>query len=296
MDSIEACRRNYSGMALPERCDLPLFAYGLFKPGQLGFLRIREVVRRTEDGCVVRGSLLERDGLPIFDPAGIGKVTGTLLFFSEEHVKAAYERIAEIGPDQQYRSGQEEVQFTGGQLTANVLCGKSPRRGSVELEEAPWDGRKDHLFNSALDVVQEALDDNRLFNWDLRPLFRLQMAYLLLWSAIERYASLRYHLGGKPHAKIILIADEPAFRSSLRDQVAERREVFPSGKPTEKETLDPSNPRGSLEYYYQIRSNVTHRGKAVPHDFERVLKSLTELKAIFGNVLEAAFEEAGKKP
>ena len=59
--------------------------------------------------------------------------------------------------------------------------------------------------------------------------------------------------------------------------------------------LDPSNPKESLKYYYQVRSNITHRGKAATRDFATLRDSLTELHAIFRCVLDAAFDEASKE-
>ena len=56
------------------RIDLPFFAYGLFKPGQLGFLRLRDLVKHSEPDCALQGTLLERDGLPIVDEEGMGTV------------------------------------------------------------------------------------------------------------------------------------------------------------------------------------------------------------------------------
>ena len=47
------------------------------------------------------------------------------------------------------------------------------------------DGRNEPLFGPALDVVRETLDLNRKFEWDLKPMFRLQMAYTLLWMQLK---------------------------------------------------------------------------------------------------------------
>ena len=114
------------------------------------------------------------------------------------------------------------------------------------------------------------------------------MAYLLLWSAFERYVSLRYHLGNKVIEKVNKLADEHAFSSGLLKHVAQRREVYRADRPDQKALLDPQRPRKALEYYYQIRSNIVHRGKAVVRDHDRVLNSLTELLLIFRDVLKAA--------
>lgn len=43
--------------------------------------------------------------------------------------------------------------------------------------------------------------------------------------------------------------------------------------------------KGTLNYYYGIRSNVAHRGKSFSMDFERIESSLSELKLIFEKIL-----------
>jgi hypothetical protein len=136
--------------------------------------------------------------------------------------------------------------------------------------------------------VEETLNSNGQFEWNLKPLFRLQMAYLLLWSAIERYVSLRYHLGDKVTEKVKHLAKEQAFVEGLKQAVKETREVFRSDRPDQKETLDAKFPGGSLNYYYQIRSNITHRGKGVVRDHHRVLEALEQLCPVFRGVLAAA--------
>lgn len=108
------------------------------------------------------------------------------------------------------------------------------------------------------------------------------MAYLLLWSAIERYVSLRYHLGGDVYAKVKMLAKEEAFAASLREQVTERRILYRADRPGERVDLDASRPDRSLGYYYQVRSNITHRGKAAVRDFDTLRFSLEELNNIFG--------------
>jgi len=51
------------------------------------------------------------------------------------------------------------------------------------------------------------------------------MGYLLLWSILERYAALRYHLAGESAGKVDYIAMEIAFIEGVREQVREPREV-----------------------------------------------------------------------
>lgn len=279
-------------MEPPSNIHVPFFAYGIFRPGQLAFFQLRELVSKITDPAQTSGSLRLRDGLPIIDPEGDGLVTGALLTFRPDKSEEAYQRISNMEPDEHYRWCEARA----GEILANLLVGRSPKKGSVPLEEPEWNGWDDPLFTAALEVVEGTLSSQE-FNWDLKSLFRLQMAYLLLWSSIERYVSLRYRLGGKD-AKVTEnignLAKEPAFSTGLRQHVSEGRAVFRADRPTAKVTLDPERPEKAVQYYYQIRSNITHRGKGAIRDYERVRKSLEELLPIFREMLKAARADAGE--
>ena len=176
-----------------------------------------------------------------------------------------------------------------------MLVGKSPSKGSDPYDEEDWNGWKDPLFTTALEVIEETINSpDAEFEWGMKPLFRLQMAYLLLWSSIERYASMRYHLGPeKVFEKVKQIAKkEPAFGESLQKHVSGNRVLYRADDPRKKVELKAEDPEASIEYYYQVRSNITHRGKGLPRDFDILKYSITELLGIFHDVLEKAEQEA----
>lgn len=274
-------------LASPTDTTLPFFAYGVFKPGELAFLQIKEFVAVLPRNCTIPGEVLIRDGLPIASPEGEGGIRGVLLTFRADKQTDAYKRIGSLEPEKQYRWEAIETDFG----KANYLAGVSPHKGSISPEEE-WTGWNDPLFTVALHVVEETLGANREFNWDLKPLFRLEMAYLLLWTAIERYASLRYHLRDKATQKVLKLADEPAFEAALAQEVYVERRVVSAEDPTEHYVLNANNASKSLKYYYQVRSNLVHRGKGVVMDHDRIRDSLTELLNIFKATLKSAFEES----
>jgi len=274
----------------PNDINLPFFAYGVFRKGELGFLSISDLVSRVVEPCSVTGSLLLRDGLPIIDPAGRSNVPGSLISFREGLNGEAYDRIDRLEPQRQYRW---EETTTAKSVRCNYLIGRSPHKGSVPADEG-WNGRNDPLFTSALEVVNESLTAYSDFDSNLKPMFRLQMAYLLLWSSMERYASLRFHLGDRAVDKVMQIADDPQFGQLLRRVVKRTRRVQRADRPTDHYELTPDDPRNSLNYYYQIRSNITHRGKGVVRDHDIVRASLKELLEIFTELVRAAFESSSK--
>jgi hypothetical protein len=52
-------------MQQPINISHPFFAYGIFRPGQLGFFQLKDLVSEILDPNEIAGSLLLRDGLPI---------------------------------------------------------------------------------------------------------------------------------------------------------------------------------------------------------------------------------------
>jgi hypothetical protein len=47
----------------------------------------------------------------------------------------------------------------------------------------------------------------------------------------------------------------------------------------------------SVKYFYQVRCNATHRGKAMSNDVDRLEKCIGELARIFMETRDGAFEE-----
>jgi hypothetical protein len=284
-------------MNLPENINLPFFAYGIFKPGELGFLRLKRWIAQCADKTIP-GKILIRDGLPIaFPGVGIG-IAGSLIQFQSGIENEAYRSIVELEPEYQYKWTPVEVASKSGDpnVFANCLIGKNEK--GCEEPHAHWTGREDPLFNEALEVVEEVMSkmDKRQFSeFDLKPLFRLEMAYLLLWTSIERYASMRYNLSDKATNKVNQIAAESAFRDALlKHTVAQiqSRELRRADDPSQKLVLNREVPKKAMGYYHQVRNNLVHRGKGAYNDYKHLSLSLVELLPIFRETLQAAFEES----
>jgi hypothetical protein len=56
--------------------------------------------------------------------------------------------------------------------------------------------------------------------------------------------------------------------------------------------VNPNFPEKAVGYYYQVRSNIIHRGKGAVRDFGLLKTSLEELLPIFREVLKTAEQDA----
>ena len=275
-------------LKLPNDTSLPFFAYGIFKPNQLAYSRISEYVRNAipEE---INYRMLMRDGVPLIVPPITNKVQhhcqGYLIYFKEDCSNKAYETISNNEPEKLYKWEVIRV----GENKANVLMGVNPELGSSPMyeNEGCYDGKNDPLFNEALRVIEQELNDKNKHWSSVDDFFKLQMAYMLLWSSIDRYLTLKYpgHSFGDYHKQF---AKEKAFKDSLKRHVTENRKVY-SAQDLREYTLDSKKSFYSLKYYYTIRCNVVHRGKAIHGDEYMLRASLTELLNIFKDVLGDTF-------
>ncbi len=286
-------------MMLPLDTALPFFAYGFLRPGELAYHQIQEFVSAPPVEAAVRGRLWLRDGLLLLElDQGARPSDGCLLRFRSDGARSAYQAISDLEPAGMYEWHATEVDTKQGPVRANLLVGVDlPGPDADEPESlADWTSANDPLLREALTEIRHIAEEEdcrpgrRTGNpMDPAPFFRQQMAYLLLWSSIERYASLRYRLGGRDYTQRVLrLAEEPAFAEALRIYVRGRRDTLyradRRGKPAE---LSPNDPEASLRYYYQVRGNIVHRGKAAIRDREIISCSLSELLDIFEHVLRA---------
>jgi len=163
-----------------------------------------------------------------------------------------------------------------------------------------WSWKADPFFTIALEEIDAIVKNTEkdLFvrqdvDINYRLFFRLQMVYIFLWTIIERYATLKYYLGGNSKKKRLKIADDPLFKKYLKKYVKKQSSplrVYTSDRNFKFFELDSDNPIESIEYYYTIRSNSVHRGKSINWDYDRLKSALTDLQKIFKNMLEESWE------
>lgn len=94
--------------------------------------------------------------------------------------------------------------------------------------------------------------------------------------------------------RVKLLGRDSRFAEAVKRQIPVLGDrVTDSRNPETRYRLDPANPGKCVLYYYQVRSNLNHRGKGAFRDGNLVRKSLVELLAIFEDTL-ARTEKYGK--
>ncbi|MBK6836094.1 MAG: hypothetical protein IPG89_18210 [Bacteroidetes bacterium] len=264
---------------------LPFFSYGFFRPGEISFLGIKDFVSSAK-AITIEGDLVLRDGVTLFKDSKNQTVSGYLITFKPKFANDAYSFINSLEPKKLFKWKEKKTD----DISFNILYGVKPDRGSDDIREADWKTIwDDPFFTSALEVLSEM--PNEKFEWNLKPLFKLQMKYMLLWTILERFSFLRYSFGGGPSTRNRLLAENKYYKEALLEFVFSERTIYSSEDPDDKTILSAQNPIKSLDYYYQVRCNITHRGKAVTRDHETVEKSYNELFEITKYILNKTKQE-----
>jgi hypothetical protein len=133
--------------------------------------------------------------------------------------------------------------------------------------------------------MEEIITNNQWHAWE--KFFRYQMAYLLLWSIVERLSALCIGPRISPNQRISKLHTLRGMNALIDKHVDRTDVVSDTRKPSDTVELNKSNPEDCFKYYYQVRSNLSHRGKAVPNELEKVMGSLPELLNITEDYLKS---------
>ena len=284
---------------LPVDESLPFVTYGALRPGEPAYNQISRYVETVED-ISIPGSLYVRDGLPLLKLAttqGCNKVPGYIINFRKRDHRKAYETICRFEPRGHYEWKMLPLERGS---DANVLVGVLPDQGSESAEDLPWSSLRDPVFEHGLPFIRSVAKASAqsqfkpvpsdYFEWE--RFFRLQMAYLLLWSAVERFCSLAYGPARNPMSKLQKMAQDRRIAEVIRAQVVRSDEVLDVRDPTKRYYLDGAHPEECIFYYYQVRNNLSHRGKGAWRDGEKVRLALKELLEIFDAFLSSYRSDA----
>jgi len=284
-----------SDMPMPEDPTLRFFSYGIFRPGQLGFLQLKDLTEKAEPDAVDGWSLWLRQGMSVLVRAedGCDRAQGTVLTFERGHEMGAYRVICKMQP--QYHYVWEGPLVTQGGARVNCLVGRvdeeRPHTVPGLSEQLPFDFQKDKFHDEALRFLTE--QGKKLLHtfqgWD--SLFQLETLYILLWSSIERYLMMRYLLNGDISDKLRLMSQD-AFLQQVLDNT-------PISPHVTRRSDNPSFARASrsdkafdlLLYYYQIRCNLVHHGKE-GDDYGLLYDAFNELLPAFKKTADHAYKQS----
>lgn len=205
----------------------------------------------------------------------------------------AWSVVCSFEPPAQYKWSVTQAHSGEQEITANVLVGKKLHTGTAPETVQLWSARHDPVFHEGLAevrrLVAEAAPDGVGSQPDTPELwqmfFRLQSAYLLLWSIVERFTAFRFGPGLDPWPRIVRLNQDATFREAVVAGGAKPDVVIDARDPETRYRLA-ADGTGAAKYFYQVRSNLSHRGKSAFKDAQLVYKSVTELEAAMRILLD----------
>ena len=267
-------------LQIPENTSLPFLAYGSFKLGELRYNLIKEYVSEFKPVEIV-GLMKEKDGIPIFftvetKPYAWFQYKAYEIYFKKETEKQAYQIISENETNTYYNW----VEFQG----CNILEGIKRMRGLIEFMDYSWTFKDDPYFLNGIKACKQIFVSHthtKDYYSEHSVFFSAQAAYMLLWTVIERFCSIKYG-NISPNEKIKKLSSDQEIDWSFIYKIILRNDsIVRSNEKNNKINLNPSSSiKSILNYYYGLRSNVVHRGKDVFSDIDRITLAFEELVEI----------------
>ncbi|MDC1370260.1 hypothetical protein N8289_00305 [Flavobacteriales bacterium] len=280
---------------LPADLSLPFFTYGIFRPGEIPYIGIKEYIDRVEP-IQLQGKLVHRDGVLLFNnDDSQDQVIGYLIYFKENKNEDAYNFISTLEPEKLFVWEMKEEKKHG---KLNLLIGKTTKRGSVSTEQVgeSFFGHStvnDPYFTTGLSMLKNFQLPKK--SEQLKSSFEVQMHYLFLWTILERFTFFRYSLGGGATMRVNKLAANRYFIKAIELHIKplknnRRRKIF-SALNLKVYVLNETKPKKVIEYYYQVRSNLTHRGKGIEDDYAIIRDAFQDLLNITEFVLNETIKE-----
>ena len=268
----------------------PFFAYGIFKKGQLAYSRISDFVENVEPDDVHREMHI-RDGVPVIKNEYSSRISrGEKIHFFDDGKYEAYEIISNTQLGNVYEWDTIDI----GRETFNVLVTKKFKGTFLNVDKNNnyqdyYDGKEDIFFFKASCFIKKELES---MTYDDNTIFKIQMYYMLLWSAIERYCVLKYDVCDNQSGYLWDLSQDEIFQDALDFVNPKDRKAITSAKNATNSYFNKAKPNFIVNFYYTIRCNVAHRGKEEDNNFDALIDSLWDTLRIFEYIIEKTF---GKK-
>ena len=158
-------------------------------------------------------------------------------------------------------------------------------------------GKKDPLFKEGMELIRENLDSGNFYRE--KGFFQLQMNYMLLWSAIDRYCKLKYNKGTELKNREALSEDklfEDALSLFSKGGLSKSKDRIPykpiySADDLTKRKFDIQNKKWFINYFYTLRCNIVHRSKSNFKDINLLEQATSDLLDIFEYIKKETFND-----
>lgn len=290
----------------PANINLPFVAYGIFRPGDISFLILKDYLEVDPINESIIGDIRIRDGVLIFSnkesDSKKEKIDVYILKFKEEESNTAYKYICQKEPENLYEWGEI---FVGGKL-CNVLLAKDFKHGSYYFgdETAYYYTIENKYWKEVLKLVEKELNEISNFNkktnfldqgykvdFEYQYFLKIQQFYILQWTEFERFAYFScpqansFFRGNSIFKNINSKGLSNYFDFALKnDTIYNIKDLKDHNKLNEDKKLE-------FSYYNSLRNNIVHSGKTFYDDFPKLVKGLNEIHIIVKRLIEDTEKE-----
>lgn len=264
----------------------PFFAYGIFKKGQLAHSKIADCMENSVPDEIPY-ELNIRDGYPLIKKVESENITkGDKISFTKRI--CAYQRICDTMPGNIYK--WDTVAIDG--ETFNILVTEDLEGTFVNLDDKgnyidSYDGHDDPFFYKVPEFIHNELDN---IKYDENFIFRIQMYYILLWSAMERYSKLKYDVSNREADYLNALAKDKIYRDAFKIVDPKNMDSIRAANNAREYIFDKTNQNYIINFYYTLRCNVAHRGKELRNNSIILKNSLNDLLDIFDLMIKMTFD------
>ena len=289
-------RRDTRRLYVPKnKLNLPFFAYDVFKPGEIAYSRIEDLIDKNKSIRYynVEYPLTIINGVPFLFKKHdqYYHTSGSLFYFKNYNAAAkAYEIISEAKSFKLY--GWTTIKKDS--IRMNVLMGKNDII-KVEYHEnrGVYSGKEDLMLVRVLPAIWDNIYPLlKIKHFSPDAFFNLQMNYTMLWSSIDRFLDFRYGKRDQQH-NLKCLANEKSFEDAVL-LFSDKNNKLPkvlSNEDYRSFELNKEKPLCCIRYYYTIRCNVVHTGKSQAKDYDLLRHAILELLQIYMHVLMESFRD-----
>ncbi len=173
----------------------------------------------------------------------------------------------------------------GKELLSGAFIGRKMGKGNPEKLYTPWTSKLDPIFSQSFPLLHRDIAGNSLKFTDAgddptgywKQMNRLLSQYLLLVSILEHLTVVKF--GGskkqEPMLRIRKLQQSQGYLIAFKELSNELNNppIKVSDSRAVEDSLSSSTPEQALLAWYQVRSNLQHRGKASLFDAKLVHKS-----------------------
>jgi gamma-glutamylcyclotransferase (GGCT)/AIG2-like uncharacterized protein YtfP len=273
-----------------------LFVYGTLKEGEIAFNQIENMVAKVSPAKLIDYQIGIEDNLPkIFKHKG-SSVNGELIQPRDNKSEKFFKTVQDYEGSLYYKF-PVQVESAGSTIdTSTYVAHGKPGRGFAILEESTWYSRKYPYFSEYFPMLFEQiklLGNESHLNYSSGNYWnymdKLQGQYLKLISFLENYCLLVFgssrSLGPNGRLKMLGKTKEWALAfHQVENQIGIiPQEVSDARSPSKK--YDNYNSEDAIQFFYQIRNNISHQGKSSPADLDIIYNALKDLSLIIRELL-----------